>query len=128
MYKTKIIANINITPFVDIMLVLLVIFIALAPTMNGNIVVDIPKASTVENASMANSIVITITKTGEILFENKTSNIDDIMVRIKQANISEKNVIISADKNTEYNYIIQTIDKLKNAGFTKIALSVDTNV
>lgn len=128
MYKKKIIANINITPFVDIMLVLLVIFVALATTMNENIVIDIPKASIVENSSLANSVMITITKTGEVLFEGEKTNITDIILTMKRTNTAEKNIIIRADKNTEYEYIIQALNSLKNAGFSKVALAVDTNV
>jgi biopolymer transport protein ExbD len=127
--RNIVISEINITPFTDIVLVLLIIFMITAPMLTQpSIKVNLPKTQISDNEDTSN-IEVLISKNGYVYAQGKqihNSNVADVM-RILISSHPDKTVIIKGDREVQYDYIIQFIDKAKKAGATKFALAVDNN-
>jgi biopolymer transport protein ExbD len=125
--RNIVISEINITPFTDIVLVLLIIFMITTPMlMQPDIKINLPKTQISDSGDTSN-IEVLISKNGYIYVQGKQihdSNVTDVM-RILISSQPDKAVIIKGDREVQYDCIIQFIDKAKKAGVTKFALAVD---
>ena len=110
------ISEINVTPFVDVVLVLLIIFMLTAHVMEFGIEVDVPKVRTVKE-SPQEMPVVTITKEGVIKLNADDVNINDLVTVIKQKYGKAKGVYVRADKETIWDPIAQVTSELGAAGF-----------
>jgi biopolymer transport protein ExbD len=110
------IAEINVTPFVDVVLVLLIIFMLTAHVMEFGIEVDVPKVRTVKESAQEMPVV-TITKDGVIKLNADDVNINDLPATIRRKYGKAKGVYVRADKETIYDPIAQVIAELGAAGF-----------
>ena len=123
--RRKIISDINVTPFVDVLLVLLIIFMVSAPLLNGNIKVDLPKGSDKKsNPYQENKVIITVKKNGLIYLENKKAKIRALGAKLKKLtnnNLNSK-IFIKADKSLNYGTIIEIIKKINDTGFSSASL------
>lgn len=119
-------SEINITPLVDVMLVLLVIFMVTAPMMQSGITVNLPTAETKSNPS-SGGLVLTVTKDRYIYMENQNINIFLLESRLKNYFMSKKKkiVFLKADKDVSYGYIINVMDAIKKAGIETVGMIVD---
>jgi biopolymer transport protein ExbD len=130
--KNTIVSEINITPFTDIVLVLLIIFMITTPMfMQSNIKINLPKTqiSNPDNENSSN-IEVLISKGGCVYIEGNqihNSNIESVMCNFISLH-PDVSVIIRGDKEVQYNYIVQFMDKAKKAGVVKFALAVDNIV
>ncbi len=119
-------SEINITPLVDVMLVLLVIFMVTAPMMQSGITVNLPTAETRSNPS-AGGLVLTVSKDRYIYMENKNINLFLLESRLKNYffNKKKKIVFLKADKDVSYGYIINVMDVIKKAGIETVGMIVE---
>lgn len=120
--------DINITPFVDVVLVLLVIFMVTAPVMiKESLKVNLPKTLTSDITSKASSIGIAITKEGQVLFNGKLMSSDRLNSELKiiSQNDPKTNFLISADIDTRHGEVIRLIDMLKKNNLNYFALQVE---
>lgn len=108
-------AEINIVPLVDVVLVLLVIFMLTAHVMEFGLEVDVPKVKQVKD-SARELPVITLTKTGEMFLNEKPVNINRLGDEIRQRFPGQKAVYVRADKNTVWDPIAQVIAQVGAAG------------
>jgi biopolymer transport protein ExbD len=121
------ISEINVTPFVDVVLVLLVIFMVTAPMLvREQMNVNLPKAQTGEK-SAAQAISIVISKEGAILFMDKPATIEQIEGEIKSivAKSPDSQAVISADTETKHGDVVRVMDAIKKAGLTKFAIQIE---
>jgi biopolymer transport protein ExbD len=120
--------DINITPFVDVVLVLLVIFMVTAPVMmKESLKVNLPKTLTSELTTKADSIGVAITKDGQVLFNGKLLSDDNLkteLLRLAQS-APETNFLISADTDTRHGDVVRMIDLLKKNNLNRFALQVE---
>jgi biopolymer transport protein TolR len=119
-------SEINVTPLVDVMLVLLIIFMVTAPMMQSGITVNLPSAETRSNPS-SGGLVITVTKDHYIYMENKVINLYLLESRVKNyfLNKKKKIVFLKADKDVSYGYVISVMDVLKKSGIETVGMIVD---
>jgi biopolymer transport protein TolR len=119
-------SEINVTPLVDVMLVLLIIFMVTAPMMQSGIEVNLPSAETRSNPS-SGGLVITITKERYIYMEKQVINIFLLESRVKNFFLGKqkKVVFIKADKDVPYGYVIDVMDVLKKAGIETVGMIVE---
>ena len=113
---THALSEINVTPFVDVVLVLLIIFMLTAHVLEFGIEVDVPKVRSVRESAQ-DMPVVTITKDAVIKLNADDVNINDLATVIRQKYGKAKGVYVRADKETIYDPIAQVIDELGAAGF-----------
>ena len=123
---TSNLSEINVTPLVDVMLVLLIIFMVTTPMMKSGIEVNLPSAETRTNPS-SGGLVLTVTKDRYIYMENQIINLFLLESRIKSYFLGKdkKIVFLKADKDVPYGYMIDVMDILKKAGIETVGLIVD---
>ena len=121
------ISTINVTPFVDVVLVLLVIFIVTAPTLLKDVIlVKLPKATQVDSKS-AQSIGVAVTREGQILLNGTLAAPESVIQTIKQTIESnpETHAIISADAESRHKDVVRAIDLIKSAGLSRFAIQIE---
>lgn len=119
-------SEINVTPLVDVMLVLLIIFMITVPMMQSGITVNLPSAETKTNPS-SGGLILAITKDHFIYMDDKIINLYLLESRVKNYffNKKKKIVFIKADKDVSYGYVISVMDVLKKAGIETVGMIVD---
>jgi len=110
-------SEINVTPFVDVVLVLLIIFMLTAHVMEFGIDVDVPKTRMVKDTAKEMPVV-SITKDGTTWLNDKPVNINDLASTIRQRYGGTKGVYIRADKQTIWEMVAQVTAEMGDAGFT----------
>jgi biopolymer transport protein ExbD len=115
-------AEINVTPFVDVVLVLLVIFMLTAHVMEFGIEVDVPETRNVQQTAKEMPVV-TITKAGEISLNGKAVNLNDLAATIKQNYKTSDGVYVRADRGTVWDPIAQVTSEL---GVAKLQVNLVT--
>ena len=116
-------SEINVTPFVDVMLVLLVIFMVTAPMMQSGIGVDLPRAET-DTAPADPGLRLTVDKDKYIYFENSAINVNLLEGRLQSyfAGRPKKIVYLQADRELPYGFVIEIMDIAKKIGVETVAL------
>ena len=122
MKKRRLMNNINVVPYIDVMLVLLVIFMVTAPMTNPG-VVELPRVG--QDLKQQNTpITVSVKKDGSLEMEGKKIKADALLIELNQA--LEKNpelsVVIAADKKTQYENVISVMDLLKQNQIHKVGL------
>ncbi len=120
--------EINITPFVDVVLVLLVIFMVTAPVMiKESLKVNLPKTLSSDVTSKAASVGIAVTKEGQFVLAGKilTSELLESELSRYAQNARETNFLISADADSRHGDVVRVIDLLKRNGLNRFALQVE---
>ena len=122
MKKRRLMNNINVVPYIDVMLVLLVIFMVTAPMTNPG-VVELPRVG--QDLKQQNTpITVSVKKDGSLEMEGKKIKADALLIELNQA--IEKNpelsVVIAADKKTQYENVITVMDLLKQNHIHKVGL------
>ena len=118
----KEISEINMTPFVDIILVVLIIFMATATfIVERKIPLDLPEAETGESTKDSETIEVVINEDGNIMLNNKKVSIKELENKIKTFS-KNRVVLIRSDKDTKFQYVVSVIDIFRKAGFEKYAV------
>ncbi len=117
------IADINITPLVDVVLVLLIIFMVTAPVLQSGIDVSVPKTRTVKEITQER-LVITINKDQRVFLANDSININEIGPKIRQKIRDPRNqsIFIRADENVPFGAFATVMDAVKSAGITNVSI------
>lgn len=116
-------SDINITPFVDVVLVLLVMFMVTAPILQSGIEVEVPKTKTVKEIS-EERLVITIDKEQRVYLGNDPININDIADRLheKIRDPQGQSVFIRSDENVPFGAFATVMDAVKQTGITNVSI------
>jgi len=125
-HKYKSIAEINITPLVDVMMVLLIIFMITAPLLRSGIEVELPKTR-MTDLKPQEGIVVTITRNGTLNLNGETvppQNFESMLIKYYSMS-SQKLVLLQADKAVLYGEVIKVMDRIKGAGISNLGLIVD---
>ncbi len=117
-------SDINVTPLVDVMLVLLIIFMVAAPMMTQGVDVNLPKTTEKNIKTREDPLMLTVNRKKEIFIENQSVELSSLGIKIKKIfeNRREKEVLLRADKDVPYGYVIQVIARIKEAGIDKLGM------
>ncbi|HEX3033546.1 MAG TPA: protein TolR [Thermodesulfobacteriota bacterium] len=125
-----VLSEINVTPFVDVMLVLLVIFMITAPILYQGVDVNVPKVESkpMPAAEREKKIVITVNDQGEIYIEKKKYDLSELKVEVRTQilnlgrDIENEEVFIRADANVPYGAVMEVMAEIRKAGIKKLGL------
>jgi biopolymer transport protein TolR len=117
-------AEINVTPFVDVMLVLLIIFMVTAPLLTVGVPVELPKTKAQTLNKPEEPLVISIDKEGRIFLQETAVEIDALAPRLEAitTNTPDTTIYVRGDKTVAYGRIMEVMGTVNAAGFTKVAL------
>jgi|SRR5689334_962518 biopolymer transport protein TolR len=125
--KFKPVAEINVTPMVDVMLVLLIIFMVTAPLLTVGIPVNLPQTRAEPLSNPDEPIVVTITDKGAIYLQETTIADEALVPRLEAIteNKPDTKIFVRGDKKIDYGRVMEVMGMIKSAGFTQVALVVD---
>lgn len=122
--RRRLVAEINVTPLVDVMLVLLIIFMVTAPMMTQGVDVDLPETTTAPLPQKEEPITITINKKGEI-FLGRTKGDHELLrqqLTAMAATNPERPVFLKADQKVPYGLVVKVMADIKQSGFNKLGM------
>jgi biopolymer transport protein TolR len=123
----KVNSNINVTPMVDVMLVLLIIFMVITPMLNNKVNVDLPTATSavmMENANKEDSVIVAVTRDGRIFLGGDQISVDNMgpAISTKLEKNPIKQVFLRADNRAMYGKVMDAIDGVRAAGVSQLGL------
>jgi biopolymer transport protein ExbD len=120
-------SDINITPLVDVVLVLLIIFMVITPMLQRGKSVELPKAVHAAGppSGQAEPKFVSVTKDGKVYFEKDEMTLDELQEQLKTTNASGTKVMLKADVETEYKYIRPVLDRASKAKMKGLALAAE---
>jgi biopolymer transport protein ExbD/biopolymer transport protein TolR len=124
----KVNSNINVTPMVDVMLVLLIIFMVITPMLQKSMTVELAKANNpidMQDADKEDALIVAVTYDGHIYFnQQKMDNPGDLTQKIKDAVINRvnKEVFVKADARAKYKAVVDVVDNVRAAGVDQLGL------
>jgi biopolymer transport protein TolR len=118
------ISEINVTPFVDVMLVLLIIFMVTAPLLTVGVQVDLPETSADTLPDDMEPLTLTINAKGEIFIQETKVEYEKIIAKIMAVsnNRTDTRIFVRGDKTINYGRVLEIMGMLSGSGFTKVAL------
>ena len=117
-------SEINVTPLVDVMLVLLIVFMIAAPLLTVGVPVDLPKAQSKPLQGDQEPLTVTVDHEGKIFLQETPVELDQLVPRLVAiaANGYDQRVYIRGDQNINYGTVMQVMAQMSSAGFTRIGL------
>ena len=122
--KRQPMSEINVTPMVDVMLVLLVIFMITAPLLTVGVPVDLPKAEAPPITEPGEPLVITVDEKGLIYLQESETPLDSLVPRLSAIteNKADTRIFVRGDKTIAYGRVMALMGQLTSAGFSRVAL------
>ena len=118
------ISEINVTPFVDVMLVLLIIFMVTAPLLTAGIKINLPESSSILKNEKNDPVTVSIDSKGDVYLQKKKFSKDQLINKLTQ--LKEKNkdlkIYLKGDKKLNYGKIMDLMSLMNKSGFKKVAL------
>ena len=117
-------AEINVTPMVDVMLVLLIIFMVTAPLMTSGVSVDLPKTNAQPLNSDSEPLTVSIKADGAIFLQEQAVDVAELVAKLQAIakNNAERRIFVRGDKDLAYGRIMEVMGTITQGGFTKVAL------
>ena len=117
-------AEINVTPLVDVMLVLLIIFMVTAPLMSSAVNVDLPKANATPINQDVEPITVSVDASGKVFMADSEVQLPELVTRLQAVAKDQKDrrIFVRGDKSNSYGRIIEVMGTIVQGGFTKVAL------
>ncbi len=118
------ISQINITPLVDVMLVLLVIFMVTAPILQQGVSVDLPQVAAGPVDGLDTSLVVTVGKDGKVHVDNRVVKLDELQQSLAETLKKQPGqaIYLRADKGVQYGKVVEVMAVLRNAGVKKLGM------
>ncbi len=118
------ISEINVTPFVDVMLVLLIIFMVTAPLLTSGIKINLPESSSVLKNEKKDPVTVSINSKGEIFIQKKKFSKSQLIQKLSLLKKNNQNlkIYIKGDKKLDYGKVMDLMNLINQSGFKKVAL------
>lgn len=123
-YSEQLMSEINVTPFVDVMLVLLIIFMVTAPMMVQGVDVNLPRASSDPMQKNEEHLVITVKQDQSVYINDQVVGVDFLTGKLLKIveNIDTRTVYLRADKSVPYGMVVNVMSKIKQAGVENLGI------
>jgi biopolymer transport protein TolR len=126
-HRRRPMAEINVTPFVDVMLVLLIVFMVTAPLLTVGVPVDLPKTKAQPLGQDREPLSVSVRKDGNIYLQNTPIEEEALVARLEaiSKNGYDQRIFVRGDKSVDYGRVMEVMGLLNAAGFTHIGLVTD---
>jgi len=126
----KVNSDINVTPMVDVMLVLLIIFMVITPMLQKGISVDMAKVNNptpMQDADKEDALLVSVMRNGDVFFGSDKIAVDTLTGKVKDrlANRTDKRVYVKADARAHFGNVVQVVDGVRAAGVDDLGLLTD---
>lgn len=120
----QLMGEINVTPFVDVMLVLLIIFMVTAPMMVQGIDVNLPQVSSTPIAKEEESLVISIKLDGQVFINDQVADVTTLTEKLRAilGNVENRGVLLKADREVPYGVVVNVMSRVRLAGVTTLGM------
>lgn len=117
-------AEINVTPLVDVMLVLLIVFMVAAPLMTSGVNVDLPKTSAAPLNQDSEPLTVSVNAEGKIFLQETEAPLPELVTKLQaiSENKADRRIFVRGDKGLAYGRIMEVMATITQGGFTKVAL------
>ncbi len=125
--RPKPMSEINVTPLVDVMLVLLIVFMVAAPLLTVGVAVDLPETAAKPIPEQGEPLTVTVTGDGQIYVEDTAVDIDSLVPRLEAIATAgyDQRIYIRGDQSRSYGEIVRVMGRINAAGFRQIGLVTD---
>ncbi len=129
----KVNSDINVTPMVDVMLVLLIIFMVVTPMLQHGVPVDMAKVNNPEampDADKEDALLVAVNRDGAVFFGTDKISVDQLTDKIKDrlVNRTDKRVFIKADQRARFGAVVEVVDNVRSAGVDQLGLLTDQKI
>jgi biopolymer transport protein TolR len=117
-------SEINVTPFVDVMLVLLIIFMVAAPLLQVGVPIELPQSKGQQLESKKTPVIVSVKTNGEVFIADAAVPLDELATKLKamaKDNLDEQ-VFVRGDKGVDYGAVLKVMGRINEGGFRKISL------
>ncbi|MCX5826856.1 MAG: protein TolR [Syntrophales bacterium] len=127
-FESKLVAEINVTPLVDVVLVLLIIFMVTAPMLSMGIDVNLPRVKSKTIDVNEEKLVLSINKDGEIFINRTKIPKDELKVKLENIFTAriDKEIFLRADKSVAYGFVVEVMSEIRKAGVDKLGMVTET--
>jgi biopolymer transport protein TolR len=121
-------AEINVTPFVDVMLVLLIVFMVTAPLLTAGVPIDLPQTRARLLGQDREPLAVSIDNAGKVFLQNTEIQVDELVPKLMaiSENGYSQRIFVRGDKTVDYGKVMEVMGLLNSAGFTRIGLVTDS--
>lgn len=122
--KKALMSEINVTPFVDVMLVLLIIFMVAAPMLTVGVPIDLPETQAKEMNSQTQPITVSVNDKGQIYLQETEIPLEEVVPKLEAISKTgyEERIFVRGDKKSDYGTVMQVMARISAAGFKNIGL------
>jgi biopolymer transport protein TolR len=124
--RQEVMSAINVTPMVDVMLVLLIIFMVSAPLLTVGVPIDLPQTQATSLGQDKEPLTVSVNDQGQIFLQNAEVSVDDLLPKLQAVaqarGGSEARIYVRGDKKVDYGSMMKVMGRLSSAGFHKVAL------
>ena len=125
-HRQKVMSEINVTPMVDVMLVLLIIFMVSAPLLTVGVPIDLPQSQAKSLDQDKESLTLSVNEKGQVYLQNAEISLDDLIPKLEAVaqarGGTEARVYVRGDKKVDYGTMMKVMGRLSAAGFHRVAL------
>ena len=125
-HRQRVMSEINVTPMVDVMLVLLIIFMVSAPLLTVGVPIDLPQSQAKSLEQDKEPLTVSINDKGLVFLQNAEISVDDLIPKLQAVaqarGGSEARVYVRGDKRVDYGTMMRVMGRLSSAGFHRVAL------
>ena len=124
--RKPVMAEINVTPMVDVMLVLLIIFMVSAPLLTVGVPIDLPQSQAKSLDQNKEPLTISVNTMGQVFLQNTEIGVDDLVPKLKAITDArgglDERIFVRADRRVDYGTVMRVMGRLSGAGFHRVAL------
>ena len=122
--RASVISEINVTPFVDVMLVLLIIFMVTAPMLTAGVPVDLPQTDAKPMNSETQPLVVSVDGQGRVFLQEEEISLDDVVPKLQaiRSTGSEARIFVRGDRTIDYGSVMRVMSRIQAGGFENVGL------
>jgi biopolymer transport protein TolR len=122
--RQRMMSEINVTPFVDVMLVLLIVFMVAAPLLTVGVPIDLPESQAKSMEQDKDPLTVSVNEKGEVFLQETQVTVEELVAKLKAIakNGTEERIYVRGDRSVDYGTVMRVMGRLSSAGYRRVAL------